>query len=189
MEDNRSVKRYKSVRLPEYDYSSAGGYSVTMVSTSRECLFGTIADGEIRLNELGLIVRSEWLLSSDIREEVVLDEFVVMPNHFHAIVFLKENAHCRAALPSRNSEPHKRERQPRSLSTLISGFKASSTRCINKIRNTSGQRVWQPSFHEHIIRNDKELAQLREYIVNNPLKWHLDTENPERLNHDPQTTR
>ena len=160
-----------------------------MVTTKRVCLFGEIQNGEIILSDLGRIIQDEWLRSAEIRKEITLDEFIVMPNHLHGIVLIADVAHCRAALPSDKTKPPSRVRRPRSLSTLISGFKAYSTKCINEHRQTPGQRLWQPSFHEHIIRNDKELAQLREYIVNNPLKWHLDRENPERLNHDLKTTR
>ena len=189
IEERHQSRRYKSVRLSHYDYASAGGYSVTMVTTKRACLFGEIQNGEMILSDLGRIIQNEWLRSAEIRKEITLDEFIVMPNHLHGIVLIGDVAHCRAALPSDKPLWRKRERRPRSLSTLISGFKAYSTKCINEHRITPGQRLWQPSFYEHIIRSDHELAQLREYIVNNPLKWHLDGENPERLNHDCKITR
>src|SRR3989339_1818845 len=124
MNNDRSAKRYKSVRLPHYDYSSAGGYSVTIVTTNRVCMFGEVHDGEMVLNEFGKIIHNEWLRSAEIREEIILDEFVVMPNHFHGIVFIEGEVHCRATLPDDNDPSRKLERRPRSLSTLVSGFKA-----------------------------------------------------------------
>ena len=76
----------RSIRLSGYDYSHAGAYYVTMVAVHRECLFGKIENGEVRLNDFGNIVREEWLQTMQVRPNIELDEFVVMPNHFHGIL-------------------------------------------------------------------------------------------------------
>ena len=76
----------RSIRLKEYDYSGSGAYFVTICTHNRECLFGEIVDGEIRLSKIGEIVESEWKRSFDIRDEIRSDVYQVMPNHFHAIV-------------------------------------------------------------------------------------------------------
>jgi len=146
-------------------------------------------EGEMELNEFGCIVTEEWRRSEKIRAEIKLDEFIVMPNHFHGIVFINDGVHCRATLPNGTDTSRKLERRPRSLSSFIAGFKAYTTKCINELRKIKSEKIWQSGFHERVIRNDKELATLREYIFNNPLKWHLDQENPERLNLEPKTTR
>lgn len=78
----------RSIRLPTYDYAQPGAYFVTLVTHARECLFGEVNDGEIRLNVLGQVVAQEWRRTTEVRREVVLDVFVVMPNHVHVIVFV-----------------------------------------------------------------------------------------------------
>ncbi len=79
----------RSIRLKGYDYSSAGAYFITICAYQRACLFGEIVDGMMQLNEFGQIVADEWLKSSEIRREIALDEWVVMPNHIHGIVFIQ----------------------------------------------------------------------------------------------------
>jgi REP element-mobilizing transposase RayT len=85
---NQKPPRRKPSRLGGYDYSQPGGYFVTLVTHQRTCVFGDIIDGEMRLNTVGKIVQEEWIRSAQIRSEVMLDEFIIMPNHFHAILFI-----------------------------------------------------------------------------------------------------
>jgi len=79
----------KSIRLPGHDYSGPGNYFVTLVTENRECLFGWVIDGEMHLNNLGWIVQEEWVRSPQIRSELDLDRWIIMPNHFHGIVFIR----------------------------------------------------------------------------------------------------
>jgi REP element-mobilizing transposase RayT len=79
----------KSVRLSGHDYSGPGIYFVTLVTENRECLFGQVVDGEMILNDLGRIVQEEWMRSPQIRSELDMDRWIVMPNHFHGIVFIR----------------------------------------------------------------------------------------------------
>ena len=78
--------RRRSIRLPGYDYSAAGLYFVTICTYQRQCLFGAVVNGAMRLNDLGRIVATEWVRSAEIRREIECDEWVVMPNHVHGIV-------------------------------------------------------------------------------------------------------
>ncbi len=80
----------RSIRLRGYDYSAAGGYYATVVAFRRECLFGEVVEGEMRLNDLGRVVREEWFRSAEIRKEIHLeeDEFIVIPNHIHGIIWI-----------------------------------------------------------------------------------------------------
>ena len=168
----------RSIRLKGYDYSQAGAYFVTICTKDRACLLGAVVDGDMRLNEFGEIVRDEWLRSTDIRREMKLnpDEFVVMPNHIHGIIWIVGDnivgAHGRAPLPV--------QRMPRSLASFIAGFKSVTTKRINERRGTPGAPIWQRNYYEHIIRKDDELNQIREYIMNNSFKWEFDRENPLR---------
>ena len=83
------VKHHRrSIRLKGYDYSQAGYYFVTICCYQRQCLFGKIIDGVMQLNRYGAMVQDEWLKSSVIRVEIKLDEYIVMPNHFHGIVII-----------------------------------------------------------------------------------------------------
>ena len=87
----RSKWRRRSIRLRGYDYSQPGVYFVTLCTHNQEHLFGEVVDGEMRLNELGQVVREEWLRSAEIRREIILDAFVIMPNHLHGIVIITDD--------------------------------------------------------------------------------------------------
>ena len=156
-----------------YDYAEEGAYFVTVVTHQRECLFGGIADGEMRVDGYGEVVRDEWLRSVQIRREIELDAFVVMPNHLHGIVVIRDvGAHGRAPLPL---APH---RSPRSLGSFVAGFKSAVTKRINTMRRTPGLPVWQRNYWERVIRDERELDRVRQYIAENPLRWDEDPENP-----------
>ncbi len=167
----------RSIRLPGYDYSQPGAYFVTIVTQAREALFGEVVEGQMLLSTYGEIVQGEWLRTSQIRREIEQDEFIVMPNHLHGIVVIREGepvgAHGHAPL----------HRAPRSLGTLVGGFKSAVTRRINEIRHTPRVLVWQRNYYEHVIRGERDLAAVRQYIADNPAKWARD---PENVGSDPQ---
>jgi len=171
--------RRRSTRLSGYDYAQDGVYFVTVCTAGRECLFGEITDdGEMILNTLGCVVEDNWFKSAYIRKVIVLDAFVVMPNHIHGIVVITGahdlGAHNRAPLP----QPPALIRPPRSLGSFIAGFKSAATTQINQIRDTSYTPVWQRNFHDKIIWNESMLDGIRTYIENNPANWTSDGENP-----------
>jgi hypothetical protein len=91
MKFNPDIHHRRSIRLKEYDYSQAGAYFVTLCTHERECLFGEIVDGEMRMNQFGRIIAAEWIRLAELREEIELGESVVMPNHFHGVLIFKEN--------------------------------------------------------------------------------------------------
>ncbi len=163
----------RSIRLPGYDYSQVGAYFITICAKYRECIFGEIIDGEMQLNEMGELVQYEWYRSADIRCEITLDTFVIMPNHIHGIIHINNSsnpvgAHGHAPL----------HRKPRSLGSFIAGYKSVTTKRINQIRGFTGHSIWQRNYYEHVIRNDADLKQIRKYIVRNPANWSTDEENP-----------
>jgi len=173
------IHQRKSIRLQEYDYSQAGGYFITICTHEKECLFGEVVDGEIQLNDIGKIVKSEWLKTEEIRDNVSTDEFVIMPNHVHGILFIDEPSDRRGTV--HRAPTFERFGQPtsNSIPTIIRSFKATVTKQINEHRNTPGQKIWQSNYFDRVIRNDDELIRIREYILYNPLKWQIDKENPE----------
>jgi len=175
---NQDVHHRRSIRLPGHDYSSDGAYFVTIVTRERELLFGDVIAGEMRLNPYGMVVVREWTRSAEIRKELSLDSFVVMPNHLHAIVHIRGvGAHGRA--PLRTPRPaDSPSRKPQSLGSLVAGFKASATKAINLLHDTPGVPVWQRNYYERVIRDQIELARIRQYIADNPANWQSDPENP-----------
>ena len=175
-------KRRRSIRLRQYDYAQPGAYFVTLCTHARECLFGEIVSGEMRLNIYGEIVAEEWKRSAEIRHEVELDVFVVMPNHLHGIVAITDDSSAMATTRIENGGvgAHGRvplRRPPRSLGSFIAGFKSAVTKRINELRNTPGLAVWQRNYHERIIRDDAELVRVREYVLRNPTHWTEDDYN------------
>jgi putative transposase len=184
----------RSIRLKEFDYSQSGSYFVTVCTRNRVCLFGGIEDENMVLNQVGRMIEEKWNRIPHHFNHVKLDAFQIMPNHIHGIIFI--NNECVGAKhsglidnkagrnQSGNASPL-RERphgtKPGSLSSIMQNFLSITTRKINQIRNTQGIKCWQRNFHDRIIRNDKELNAIREYIINNPLQWEEDTNNPKNL--------
>jgi len=164
-----------SIRLKDYDYSQAGAYFVTICTRDREGLFGEIADELMRLSLSGDIVRACWDDLPRHYSHVALDVFVIMPNHIHGIIVLADPMVVGAGFKPAPTTVNKRHR----LTEIIRAFKTFSSRRINELHNTPGRPVWQRNYYEHVIRNENDLDEVRKYIVNNPLKWDLDKENPE----------
>src|SRR5689334_9861727 len=101
------------------------------------------------LNDLGRIVAEEWRWTAEIQPHIALDEFVTMPNHFHAIVTLNSSRRGVSHTPS-----EKLQSPSHTLGAIVRGFKAATTKRINESRQTPGAPVWQRNYYEHIIRND-----------------------------------
>jgi REP element-mobilizing transposase RayT len=176
------IHRRKSIRLSEYDYSQNGYYYITICTHNRECWFGKIVNGKMVLSEIAKIAYDEWVKTGQKRKNIQLDEWIIMPNHFHAIVTIENerNIPCRGV--ARNAPTNKMSSiSPKygSLPTIIRSFKSAVKRQCNK--NGHEYFQWQRNYYEHIIRNENELDGIREYIVNNPLAWELDQNNPRDL--------
>jgi REP element-mobilizing transposase RayT len=175
MKHDIHTHRRKSIRLKEYDYSLPGEYFITICTHGKQCIFGEVVDEKMHLNEVGKIAKEEWLKTPDIRPAIELDVFEIMPNHLHGIIVIKDES----SIPKVGTHNcASLQRKPRSLGSIIAGFKSAVTTRINNTRNTPYVPVWQGKFHDHIIRNEKELNNIREYIMNNPLNWWFDEENP-----------
>ena len=172
------------MRLAGYDYAEEGAYFVTLVTQGREVLFGHVENGKMVLNAFGRIVKEEWEKTGAIRDQVKIadDEFCVMPNHFHGIIWLFGRDTARRVPTESDGLVHKAEfGKPvsNSLSTIIGAFKSSVTRRINRLRNTPGAIVWQGRFYDHIIRDERDYYSIAEYIDLNPLNWEKDEEFPQ----------
>jgi REP element-mobilizing transposase RayT len=154
------IHHRQSIRLKGYDYYQPGVYFITIVSKDRENLLGEIVNGEVHLSEWGQIAASTWEDLVNHNPGVGLDAYVVMPNHLHGIVIIKE-------LNPISSLPE-----------IIRQFKTYSARRINQKRRMAGIAVWQRNYYDHIIRNQNDLERVRQYIQNNPQQWCDDAENP-----------
>jgi REP element-mobilizing transposase RayT len=133
----------------------------------------------MRLSQFGEVARNFWVEIPEHFKEVRTDEFSVMPNHFHGILIIEEGV-GNAYMHSSGGNACMRSLQDRTkmlLSKIIQQYKASVSRKINSMQNNFHFQ-WQKSFYDHVIRDERELRQIREYIQNNPLKWDLDRENP-----------
>jgi len=161
----------RSIRLKEYDYTQNGAYYVTICTQDKKCVLSNIVNEKTILTNYGKIVEEEWLKTKSIRPYVDLDYYVIMPNHFHGILFINKNKGKGVKLhaPTNNFKL-----QPHSLGSIMRGFKSSVTSRINKTQNTPGRKFWQRNYYEHIIRNDDDLNRVRKYIKNNPIKWSMD---------------
>ncbi|VXD19586.1 transposase [Planktothrix paucivesiculata] len=195
MKYNPDLHKRQSIRLRGYDYSQSGFYFITICCYQRECLFGNIINSQMELNNLGGLVKEEWVKSAEIRKEIELGEFVIMPNHFHGIIIIDQEinqnvdnynhvntndvgANGRSPLQEIQSSQQEISMKPKSLSSLIAGFKSATTKKINIIRDTPKNPVWQRNYYDHIIRNDESLERIREYVQNNPLSWENDQLHP-----------
>jgi putative transposase len=173
----------RSVRLQGYDYSQAGAYFVTICTWGRECLLGQVVDGTMRVNACGQIVEEEWLRTPDICPQVELDAYVVMPNHFHAVLVIVVGAYCNTPLrdlsqtPQIEAIPPSFQSPSQTVGAIVRGFKSAVTKRINLLRQTPGRPVWQRNYYEHVIRDAADCVSIRHYIEGNPALWLVDREN------------
>ena len=180
--------------MKEWDYSRRGIYFITICVHNRACLFGSITDGAMQLNPAGEMVKDAWANMPDFNPGLILDVFVVMPNHFHAIAGLIDPAIIASKAVSKDDSTaidkpdlagQKAMEKPAHLSGIVRKFK---TFTMSQYKQGVARRCWPPynkhlwqrSYADHIIETERDLQNHREYIYNNPLKWHLDELNPQR---------
>ena len=174
-----------STRLKYWDYSSVGFYFATICTYQKHCYFGEIVEGEMRLSEIGKIAKKYWLEIPKHFKNIGLDEFIIMPNHIHGIIVIEykinnnvETRHGVSLQKNENNFNQFSKMVKNSISSIINQFKSSVKRYANKNKIPFH---WQPRFYDHIIRNEKSLDEIRQYIKTNPLKWEDDEENPKKI--------
>jgi REP element-mobilizing transposase RayT len=185
----------RSIRLRGYDYTQAGAYFVTIVTHGREPVFGDVADGEMELSAYGRVAATMWQRIPRHFPRVQLDEWVVMPNHVHGIIVIVGRGDAFSVRPSDDlsfahgelaiafKAPDGECVAPTgppsgSLGAIVGNFKSVMTRRVNHMRKTPGIPLWQRNYYERIIRNERELNRIRQYICDNPARWFDDAENP-----------
>jgi REP element-mobilizing transposase RayT len=169
-----------SIRLQGYDYSQAGGYYITIVANGWRCLFGEIINGEMKLNRLGMIIQDCWNQIPSHFSHLTLDEFVVMPNHIHGILFFHdENRNIgRGTIYRAPTEGKFGKPVAGSLGTILGSFKAAVSRLA--ARELHLTKIWQRNYYEHIIHSEADYERIAGYILANPSNWYDDDENPQK---------
>jgi REP element-mobilizing transposase RayT len=199
MKYDPEIHHRRSIRLKSFDYSLDGAYFVTLCAQERKCLFGEMSDGLMLLNEAGRMVEHWWRELPEQFQHISLDEYMVMPNHFHGIIVI-HNVDCRGdtlcspafgCSPAfdriQNQGDHKDRpygTMENSLGRIIQSFKSITTNAyIRGVKENNWPpfpgRLWQRNYYERIIRDDGELTATREYIATNPHQWANDGENPD----------
>ena len=172
------IHHSKSIRLNGYDYSQEGLYFITLCCKNKICRFGKIENHEMILNEYGKIAYDEWLKTPELRPQIELDVFIVMPNHFHCIIKINSiselsNSSDTDTIQGKLNSPLQELRSPsQTVGSIIRGYKSSVTKQLKLIG--FDEKLWQRNYYEHIIRNEKSYHRIANYIINNPAKWEDD---------------
>ena len=170
---NPKYHHRRSIGLPEYDYRQGSYYFVTICTYKKQCWFGEIINQEMKLNQLGKIADKLWQGLAKRFDYINLDYYIIMPNHVHGIIEIKQD------LSQENNFQKRQFGDPvaLSLSTIIGSYKSAVTKRINSLRKSKYPPLWQRNYHEKIVRmmkDENDLNKIREYIINNPIKWELD---------------
>jgi len=160
----RNKYRIPSARLQNWDYRSAAPYFITICSKNREHIFGEIENGKMILNDLGKQAYQNFENINIYTNYAVVTNFVIMPNHVHAIIELKNR--------TKEHKPNKfGPLLKKSLSSVVNHYKGRVIRYANENDLPAG---WQALFNDHIIRNTAEYKRIFDYITDNPKKWEND---------------
>ena len=143
----------RSIRLTGFDYTRLGAYFVTICTLNQKCLFGEIVNDQMMMSEEGRVAQSAWVAIPDHFSQVLMDQFILMPNHIHGIVVIGSDT---VASP---------------LGAIIRSYKSAVSKRINLYRGCRGMSVWQSNYFEHVIRNETTLNRIRRYIIENPKRW------------------
>ena len=193
------IHHRRSIRLPGYDYSQEGWYFITICTQKWLCLFGEIVQNRMQLNDAGLMVEEWWKKSTDKFPHVQIDEYVVMPNHFHGIISIGVVHHGVGATPCGRPQNHHEPGQSHgnarnglgrphgaapTIGDVVRWFKTMTTNQYIRGVKQNGwkpffKKLWQRNYYEHVIRDEEELNHYRQYVTDNPANWQTDEENPD----------
>jgi REP element-mobilizing transposase RayT len=163
----------RSIRLQGYDYRQGGVYFVTICTHNRQCLLGEVSEVEMQLSEAGRIATATWDWLAAQYPYVSLDASIVMPNHLHGIIVVRDDAEEGPQEGGSRTAPTKK-----SLGRLVAAFKTVSSKAVNALPEPVGPPLWQRNYYEQIVRSTEELHRIRAYIKANPTHWPGDPENP-----------
>jgi len=178
----------KTTRLSKWDYSSPGFYFITICTINKTNYFGNIENGQMILSDIGMIAEKYWQEIPNHFNNIILDEFIIMPNHVHGILQIQYKKLCNLRRDAINRVSTNNDNiggitninnpmlNKKSIPYIIRWYKGITTRAIRQLPNPFIFH-WQPRYHDRIIRNDKELNAIRQYIHNNPENWESDRNN------------
>lgn len=186
---NPHIHRRRSIRLKGYDYTQKGLYFITICVRHRQYLFGNIVHGTMIHNDAGRMVENEWLKLPKRFTNIRLHEYIVMPNHFHAILEIVGAT----LVVAQTDDAEAMKRQPQSIAPtiitndtygksvgdIVGAFQSIVTvEYIRGVKHLGWQpfhgTLWQRNYWEHIIRNERAYRNNSQYIVNNPAQWEND---------------
>ncbi len=150
------MQKRKILRLPIYDYSQNGTYFVTICTDKKRKCLADVCRGGVLPRPMGVLVEKEICALPD-RYGICIDKYVVMPNHVHILLTVQRAGQSPAPTPD--------------LSGLVGAFKSVTTKAVNQQTNTPGQKLWQRSFYDHVIRNEADYLRAWQYIDDNPARW------------------
>jgi len=176
----------QSTRLAGWDYSSPGRYFITIWVKAGLCYFGRIVNNKVILSKYGRIVEQKWLEIENNRKNIKLDEFIIMPNHLHGIIIITHRIKSVNTSQTDNSNKTRSGRlfrlKANSISSITGQFKSNCKKKIEKFLQYESMDTpyfsWHRNYHDHIIRSENELKNIRQYILNNPKNWDDDKFNP-----------
>lgn len=167
-----------SIRLQGYDYTRAGLYFITLCCYDRAHLFGEVSNSKMNLTDAGRIAEVCWKAIPNHFPEVVIHEYVIMPNHIHGIIEISGGMENEPSVGAENIPPGANIDSPqripfkspsKTIGSIVRGFKIGVTKWVRE--NSEVQKVWQRDYYEHIIRNEKSYQIISAYILNNPENW------------------
>ncbi|MCL6525152.1 MAG: hypothetical protein K6T34_10915 [Thermoflavifilum sp.] len=172
MKYNPNIHHRRSIRLKGYDYSQAGACFITICTQNRLCLLGNVVNEKMVLNDAGRMIENWYFQLENKFPDILCDEYVIMPNHFHAII-INVGADLRVC-PDQMGE-HTGSPLPR----VVQWFKTMTTHdYIRGVKQHGWQpfagKLWQRNYWERIIRDENELTRIRQYILHNPIHWEMD---------------
>ena len=182
----RSPRRRNSLRLPTADYNQPAAYFITITTQKRRQLFGSIHEGQMICSRYGSVVWDVWRSLPAKYPDIEIDTAVVMPDHFHGIIIIKDMVGAIHESPLRTGvdksplrtgvDKSPLQRRKMKLPLVVGYLKMNAAREINRLRGTPGQTVWQRGYYDHILRDDRDYDALTEYILTNPQNLLVDKE-------------
>ena len=182
--DRSEISHRRSLQLKDYDYSQVGAYFVTICVFRHRKLFGEIHDNEMQLNALGQIASAQWLQLQTRFSNLELGEWVIMPNHIHGILVISDKGEASLEKSPLSPNPLAKDASPLrpsgttagSVGAIIQNYKSVTSRKISAQQINLEGPIWQRNYYEHIIRNQRELQAITDYIQTNPQNWEKDSE-------------
>ncbi len=186
------IDHRRNLRIQEYDYSQPGAYFLTLCTWKARPLFGKISNGKLEPSLVGRIVEEEWKRTANVRNNIELGAFVIMPDHLHGIIVIKDidinvvgatrrvaptsekvnNENNRVAPTPRKVVYRSNSPQSGSIGAIVGQFKSIVTKRVKKVLPDLGTQIWQRNYYEHIILNENEWEKINAYIENNTIRYY-----------------